>query len=108
MRVAATRLDAAQLREAEAFFTRLVGQKRPLTFFAEFALANYQEPENRRMIEDAVGDYIAAKEHDWKQDHISRSQMQRIRMDLKKVIRLSDGGQRRRTFPLFHAKLHSP
>lgn len=87
VRVAGTRLNDAQLREAEAVFTRLVGQKRPLTFFVEFALANYQEPESRRMIEDAVADYIEAKEHEWKQDHISRSQIQRIRMDLKKLIR---------------------
>ena len=87
VRVAGTRLDDAQLREAEAVFARLVGQKRSLTFFVEFALANYTEPENRKLIEDAVADYIAAKEHELKQDHISRSQMQRIRMDLKKLIR---------------------
>lgn len=64
VRVAGTRLDDAQLREAEAVFTRLAGQKQSLTFFVEFAVANYTEPESRRMIEDAVADYIVAKEQE--------------------------------------------
>src|SRR4051812_33731012 len=62
VRVAGTRLDDAQLREAEAVFARLVGQKRSLTFFVEFALSNYAEPEQRKTIEDAAAEYFAAKE----------------------------------------------
>ena len=41
MRVAATRLNDAQLREAEAVFVRLEGQPRPLPFYVDFAQANY-------------------------------------------------------------------
>lgn len=87
VRVAGTRLDDAQLREAEAVFTRLEGEIQSLTFCVEFTLANYVAPDSRKMIEDAVAEYIAAKEHERKQDHISRSQMERIRMDLKKLIK---------------------
>ncbi len=87
VRVAATRLDDAQLREAEAVFARLVGLKKPLTFYVEFALANYQEPERQKSIADAKADYVAAKEHEFEQDHISRAQLVRIRMDLKKLVK---------------------
>ena len=45
MRVAATRLTDAQLREAEAVFARVTGQPRSLSFYVDFALANYREPE---------------------------------------------------------------
>lgn len=87
IRVAGTRLNDAQLHEAEAVFQRLEGQKRSLTFFVEFALANYKEPERQKLLADAVPDYIKAKEHELKQDHISRAQMARIRMDLKKLLK---------------------
>ncbi len=40
MRVAATRLADAQLREAEAVFARVTGQSRALSFYVDFALSN--------------------------------------------------------------------
>lgn len=86
VRVAATRLDEAQLHEAEAMFCRLDGQKHSLTFCVEFALANYREPERQKSLSEAVAEYVAAKEHELKQDYISKPQMERIRADLKKLV----------------------
>ena len=43
-RTTVTRLPEDQLHEAEAVFRRLVGRPRPLSFYVEFALANYREP----------------------------------------------------------------
>lgn len=85
VRVAATRLSDEQLKEAEAVFGRLSGQPRALSFYVDFALANYREPEKQKQLADAVGDYVAAKEHEFKQDQISPPQIQRIRWDLKRL-----------------------
>ena len=87
MRKAITRLTDEQLREAEAIFTRLTGQSHTLSFCVEFTLANYRAPERQKLLADAVTDYVAAKEHEFEQDHISRGQIVRIRMDLKKLLK---------------------
>src|SRR5271170_4185558 len=42
-RAAITRLSEDQLHEAEAVFRRLAGQARPLSFYVDYALANYRE-----------------------------------------------------------------
>ena len=81
----ATVLTAEQVREAEAVFHRLAENARPLSFYVDFAVANYREPENQKLLADAVTEYVAAKEHEFEQDHISPPQMGRIRMDLKKL-----------------------
>jgi hypothetical protein len=70
IRTAVTRLDDEQLHEAEAVFRRLTGLPRPLSFYVEFALANYREPENQKPLADAVAKYIEAKEHEFDQDQI--------------------------------------
>ena len=49
-------------------FKRVAGHKRSLTFFVEFALTNYQEPEEQKKLTDAVREYLAAKEHEPEQD----------------------------------------
>jgi len=69
---------------ARAFRPR-EGQARSLTFYVDFALANYREPEKQKPLADAVADYVAAKEYEFKQDQISPPQMQRIRWDLKRL-----------------------
>jgi len=84
-RTAITRLTEEQLREAESVFARVTGQPQSLSFYVDFALANYREPERRKSLVDAVADYIAAKEHEFEQDQISPPQMARIRMDLKRL-----------------------
>jgi len=90
-RTAITRLTDEQLREAEAVFARLEGKARPLSFYVDFALANYREPEKQKLLADAVTDYITAKEHEFKQDQISPPQMQRIRWDLKRLVEAFSG-----------------
>jgi integrase len=85
LRTIATVLTAEQVREAEAVFHRLAGNARSLLFYVDFAVANYREPEKQKLLADAVAEYVAAKEHEFEQDHISRPQMERIRMDLKRL-----------------------
>jgi len=85
IRTAVTRLDDEQLHEAEAVFRRLANLPRPLSFYVEFALANYREPENQKPLADAVAKYVEAKEHEFDQDQISYSQLSRIRGDLKRL-----------------------
>jgi len=84
-RAAITRLSDVQLHEAEAVFRRLEGLARSLTFYVDFALANYREPEKQKPLADAVIDYVAAKEYEFKQDQISMPQMQRIRWEMKRL-----------------------
>ena len=49
-----TFLAADQLREAEAVFRRLAGLPRPLSFYVDYAVANYREPEKQKLLPDAV------------------------------------------------------
>ena len=48
IRTAVTRLVEDQLHEAESVFRRLDGRTHSLSFYVEFALANYREPPNSR------------------------------------------------------------
>jgi len=86
IRTAVTRLDEDQLHEAEVVFGRLKGQPRSLSFYVDFALTNYREPEKQKPLAEAVLSYIAAKEHEFAQDQISVPQMARIRWDLKRFV----------------------
>jgi integrase len=85
VRPAITRLNDEQLHEAEAAFRRLAGQRQSLSFCVDFALANHREPEKQKRLADAIAEYVAAKEHEHKQDFISISQFARIRRDLKRL-----------------------
>jgi integrase len=85
IRVAATRLTDEQLQEAEAAFARLNGKRMALSFCVDFALSNYREPQNQKLLTEAVTEYVAAKEHEFQQKHISLPQMGRIRWDLKRL-----------------------
>ena len=49
MQSVTTFLAADQFREAEAVFRRLAGRPRPLSFYVEFALANYREPVTQKL-----------------------------------------------------------
>ncbi|HTQ31313.1 MAG TPA: site-specific integrase, partial [Opitutaceae bacterium] len=44
LRAIPTSLAEAQVREAEAAFHRLTGRTRTLTFYLDYALANYRDP----------------------------------------------------------------
>ncbi len=71
LRSIATPLTDEQVREAEAAFRRLANKPRPLTFYLDFAFANYREPESQKPLADAITDYVAAKKHEREQDQIS-------------------------------------
>ena len=81
----ATILSPEQVREAEAVFYRLADKTHPLGFYVDFALANYREPQSSKLLTEAIAEYVAAKEHEFEQEHISRPQMARIRWDLKRL-----------------------
>ena len=53
MQSVTTFLAADQFRETEAVFRRLAGRPRPLSFYVEFALANYREPVTQKLLENA-------------------------------------------------------
>ena len=52
LRAIATALTENQVREAEALFQRVAGKARPLSFYVDFALANYREPEQQKILTD--------------------------------------------------------
>jgi integrase len=85
VRAAITHLSDEQLHEAETAFQRLEGQRQSLSFCVDYALANYRAPERQKLLADAIAEYIAAKEHEFEQDQISRPQLGRIRWDLKRL-----------------------
>jgi integrase len=85
VRAAITRLSDEQLQEAEAVFQHLAGHQQSLAFCVDYTLANYRAPERQKPLIDAIAEYVAAKEHEFEQNHISRPQMRRIRWDLKRL-----------------------
>ena len=84
---ATTFLSEEQLREAETAFNRIKGKPRSLSFYLDFALTNYREPETQRLLADAVADYTAAKDHEHEQDQISESHLVFMKRDLKRFMR---------------------
>lgn len=82
---ATTFLSEPQLREAEAAFNRLKEQPRALSFYLNYALENYREPQTQKLLTDAVTSYTDAKDHEFKQDQISAPQLERIKRDLKRL-----------------------
>ncbi len=87
LRVVATSLKEDQLREAEALFKRMEGKSQPLSFYVDFVLTNYLEPEQRKPLPDAIREYVAAKEHEFRQGYISRPQYKRIDWELARLQR---------------------
>ena len=80
-----TFLTADQLRDAEAVFRRLAGQSRPLSFYVEFALANYREPVTQKSLSEAVEEYVGTKEHEHEQDLLSEPHLTRLKRDLERL-----------------------
>ena len=85
MRVAATRLADAQLREAEAVFARVTGQPRSLSFYVDFALANYRAPTTQKLLTEAVAEFLVIKDHEREQDLLSEPYLTRVKRDLKRL-----------------------
>lgn len=85
IRVAATRLTDEQLQDAEAAFRRLADAGYSLLFCVDFTVGNYRAPEKQKPLAEAIADYVAAKDHEFAQGHLSVPQIKRIRSDLKRL-----------------------
>ena len=82
---AITFLSTDQLREAEAAFRRLQTNPRSLTFYLDYALANYREPITQKLLTEAVTEYVATKQHEHEQDLLSEPHLTRLKRDLKRL-----------------------
>ncbi len=85
IRAAATRLTDEQLHEAESVFRRVAGYAHPLSFYVEFALANYREPVTQKPLAEAVTDFLVIKDHEREQDLLSEPYLTRVKRDLKRL-----------------------
>ncbi len=82
LRAVTTHLTEPQVREAEAAFRRLAGDKRSLSFCVDYALANHREPATQQTLAEAAKLYLAAKTEENKRGLISPSQLTTIRRHL--------------------------
>jgi integrase len=82
VRAASTFLNDDQLREAEAAFRRLADAPKSLSFYLDFALANYRAPDREQSLADAVTTYLAFKQREHDQKLLSISQLDHIRRHL--------------------------
>ena len=80
-----TRLTEDELHEAEAVVRRLAGKPRSLSFYVDFALANYREPVCQKSLVEAAAEYVAAKKHEFEQDLISDSYFVRLEREMERV-----------------------
>jgi integrase len=80
-----TFLTTDQLRESEAAFRRLQTNPRSLTFYLDYALANYREPVTQKLLTEAVTAYVATKQHEHEQDLLSEPHLTRMKRDLKRL-----------------------
>ncbi|MDE3084727.1 MAG: tyrosine-type recombinase/integrase [Verrucomicrobiota bacterium] len=85
VRPTVTRLTEDQLHEAEAVVRRLAGKPHSLSFYVDFALANYREPMTQKFLTEAVADYVATKEHEYEQDLLSEPHLTRLKRDLTRL-----------------------
>ncbi|HEY1793295.1 MAG TPA: serine hydrolase [Opitutaceae bacterium] len=85
LRSATTFLVDEQLREAETAFRRLAGKPHSLAFYLDFAFANYREPVNRKLLTEAVTEYVAMKEHEREQDMLSEPYLVHMKRDLDRL-----------------------
>jgi integrase len=85
LRSVTTFLADEQLREAETAFRRLAGKPQPLAFYLDFALSNYREPVNQKLLAEAVTEYVAMKEHEREQDMLSEPYLVRMKRDLNRL-----------------------
>jgi len=83
LRSAITFLADDQLRETESLFRRLQGYPRSLSFYLDYALANYREPASQHSLADAVTKYLAKKDREVAQQIISAPQATTIRRNLE-------------------------
>jgi hypothetical protein len=80
---AATWLTNEQLREAEALFRRTDGRTHSLTFYLDFALANYRDPISDKLLTAAAQEYFALRVADHNQGNLSHRQVTAFRCELR-------------------------
>ena len=83
LRAVTTVLAEDQVREAEAAFRRLAGNERSLTFYLDFAFANYREPVRQKLLPQAAEAYLAVKSLEHGRQVISAPQLITIRRHLE-------------------------
>ncbi len=83
VRAASTFLSDDQLREAESVFRRLDGAPKSLSFYLDYALANYRPPEREITVELATAAYLATKKQEHERGLLSACQLKDIRLRLE-------------------------
>jgi len=79
----ATPLAEAQVREAEAAFHRLGDRTRSLTYYLDYALSNYRDPMQDKPVVEGAREYLALREADYNQGHLSHRQFTSFRCELR-------------------------
>jgi hypothetical protein len=83
LRSISTSLTIEQVREAEAAFQRLGERSRSLSFYLDYALTNYRDPVNDKPVVEAAREYLALREADHNQGHLSHRQFTSFRCELR-------------------------
>jgi len=83
LRPISTCLTIEQVRESEAAFQRLGTRSRSLSFYLDYALTNYRDPVNDKPVVEAAREYLALRELDHKQGHLSHRQFTSFRCELR-------------------------
>jgi hypothetical protein len=83
LRSISTCLTIEQVRESEAAFQRLGTRSRSLSFYLDYALTNYRDPVNDKPVVEAAREYLALRELDHKQGHLSHRQFTSFRCELR-------------------------
>ena len=86
VRTAATHLTDEQLHEAEAAFRRLADAPKSLSFYLDYALANYRAPEREITVAAAVETYLATKKKEHANGMLSECQLKDIRVRLDCLV----------------------
>ena len=83
LRSISTYLTIEQVRESEAAFQRLGNRSRSLSFYLDYALTNYRDPVNDKPVVEAAREYLALRQLDHKQGHLSHRQFTSFRCELR-------------------------
>jgi integrase len=83
LRSISTCLTIEQVRESEAAFQRLGSRSRSLSFYLDYALTNYRDPVNDKPVVEAAREYLALREMDHDQGHLSHRQFTSFRCELR-------------------------
>lgn len=85
LRPALTCLTDTQLRAAESLFRAVADRKRGLTFYVNFGLSNYRDPEHEMSLEEAARIYLALRATEEKHDRLSHRQFTSFRCELRAI-----------------------